>query len=134
MHHQVSTGISMLIISVSAVQVLVHRFTITSILGLGTPTNGIADGFVVDHGLIILAFSEDFTYLVSLATFSEVSLLATPTGLGYGMAARGAAGWISDFNFLEEYYESEWEGYEQRRLDLRRPIDNRQWRLLTVCG
>ena len=45
----------------------------------------------------------------------------------------GAAGWISDFNFLEEYYESEWEeGYEQRTwLDLRRPIDNRQWRLLT---
>jgi len=36
-------------------------------------------------------------------------------------------------NFLEEYYEAEWEeGYEQRTwLDLRRPIDNRELRLLT---
>ena len=50
-----------------------------------------------------------------------------------GWQARGAAGWISDMNFLEEYYEAEWEeGYEQRTwLDLRRPVDNRELRLLT---
>ena len=50
-----------------------------------------------------------------------------------GWQARGTAGWISDMNFLEEYYEAEWEeGYEQRTwLDLRRPIDNRELRLLT---
>ncbi len=101
-------------------------------LGLGTPANGIADAwFVVDHGIDNLGLERrDFSYPDA---FRGRAFWRHRQDLIAGWQARGAAGWISDFNFLEEYYESEWEeGYEQRTwLDLRRPIDNRQWRLLT---
>ena len=101
-------------------------------LGLGTPANGIADAwFVVDRGIDNLGLERrDFSYPDA---FRGRAFWRHRQDLIAGWQARGAAGWISDFNFLEEYYESEWEeGYEQRTwLDLRRPIDNRQWRLLT---
>ena len=105
-------------------------------LGLGTPANGIADAwFVVDHGIDNLGLQRrDFTYPGFPSNiFRGRAFWRHRQDLVAGWQARGAAGWISDFNFLEEYYESEWEeGYEQRTwLDFRRPIDNRQWRLLT---
>jgi len=104
-------------------------------LGLGTPANGIADAwFVVDRGIDNLGLERrDFTYPGYQGAFRGRSFWRHRQDLVAGWQARGAAGWISDFNFLEEYYESEWEeGYEQRTwLDLRRPTDNRQWRLLT---
>ncbi len=105
-------------------------------LGLGTPANGIADAwFVVDHGIDNLGLERrDFTYPGFPSNiFRGRAFWRHRQDLVAGWQARGAIGWISDFNFLEEYYEAEWEeGYEQRTwLDLRRPIDNRQWRLLT---
>ena len=105
-------------------------------LGLRTPANGIADAwFVVDHGIDNLGLERrNFTYPGFPSNiFRGRAFWRHRQDLGAGWQARGAAGWISDFNFLEEYYEAEWEeGYEQRTwLDLRRPIDNRQWRLLT---
>jgi hypothetical protein len=112
-------------------------------LGLGTPANGILDAwFIGDVGLDNLGLNRrTFTYPgYPNRTFRGRSFWrhrqdlggATDSLLG-GWQARGTAGWISDMNFLEEYYEAEWEeGYEQRTwLDLRRPVDNRELRLLT---
>jgi lipopolysaccharide export system protein LptA len=104
-------------------------------LGLATPANGIADAwFVVDHGIDKLGLERNnFIYSNYPDAFRGRAFWRHRQDLVGGWQARGAAGWISDINFLEEYYESEWEeGYEQRTwLDFRRPIDNRQLRLLT---
>ena len=101
-------------------------------LNLGTPANGVLDAwFINDHGIDNLGlYRRDFTYPND---FRGRSFWRHRQDLGGGWQARGAAGWISDMNFLEEYYEAEWEeGYEQRTwLDLRRPVDNRELRLLT---
>ena len=112
-------------------------------LGLGTPANGIGDAwFVVDRGIDNLGlYRRDFIYPgYPNDTFRgrafwrhRQDLGGTTDSFFGGWQARGTAGWISDYNFLEEYYEAEWEeGYEQRTwLDLRRPVDNRELRLLT---
>jgi hypothetical protein len=112
-------------------------------LGLGTPANGIGDAwFVVDHGIDNLGlYRRDYIYPgYPSDTFRgrafwrhRQDLGGTTDSFFGGWQARGTAGWISDMNFLEEYYEAEWEeGYEQRTwLDLRRPVDNRELRLLT---
>jgi hypothetical protein len=105
-------------------------------LGLGTPANGILDAwFIGDVGLDNLGLNRrTFTYPgYPNRTFRGRSFWRHRQDVGAGWQARGTAGWISDMNFLEEYYEAEWEeGYEQRTwLDLRRPIDNRELRLLT---
>ena len=101
-------------------------------LGVGTPANGVLDAWMIgDHGIDNLGlYRRDFTYPNA---FRGRTFWRHRQDLGGGWQARGAAGWISDMNFLEEYYEAEWEeGYEQRTwLDLRRPIDNRELRLLT---
>jgi len=101
-------------------------------LGIGTPANGVLDAWIInDSGIDNLGlYRRDFTYPSS---FRGRSFWRHRQDIGGGWQARGAAGWISDMNFLEEYYESEWEeGYEQRTwLDLRRPTDNRETRLLT---
>jgi hypothetical protein len=105
-------------------------------LGIGTPANGILDAwFIGDVGLDNLGlYRRTFTYPgYPDRTFRGRSFWRHRQDVGGGWQARGTAGWISDMNFLEEYYEAEWEeGYEQRTwLDLRRPIDNRELRLLT---
>lgn len=104
-------------------------------LGLATPANGVADAwFVVDHGIDRLGLQRNnFIYANYPDAFRGRAFWRHRQDLVAGWQARGAAGWISDINFLEEYYEAEWEeGYEQRTwLDLRRPTDNRQLRLLT---
>jgi hypothetical protein len=112
-------------------------------LGLGTPASGDLDAwFVGDVGRDNLGlYRRDFTYPgFPSRTFRGRSFWRHRQDLGGttdsffgGWQARGTAGWISDMNFLEEYYEAEWEeGYEQRTwLDLRRPIENRELRLLT---
>ena len=101
-------------------------------LRLGTPANGVLDAwFIGDRGIDNLGlYRRDFTYPDA---FRGRTFWRHRQDLAGGWQARGAAGWISDMNFLEEYYEAEWEeGYEQRTwLDLRRPIDNRELRLLT---
>ena len=101
-------------------------------LGFGTPANGVLDAWVInDRGIDNLGlFRRDLTYPNS---FRGRSFWRHRQDLAGGWQARGAAGWVSDMNFLEEYYEAEWEeGYEQRTwLDLRRPTDNRELRLLT---
>jgi len=104
-------------------------------LGIGTPASGILDGwFIGDVGRDNVGLNRrDLTYPGFPArTFRGRSFWRHRQDLGGGWQARGTAGWISDMNFLEEYYEAEWEeGYEQRTwLDLRRPIDNRELRLL----
>jgi hypothetical protein len=112
-------------------------------LGLGTPASGDLDAwFVGDVGIDNLGlYRRDFTYPgYPNRTFRGRSFWRHRQDLGGttdsffgGWQARGTAGWISDMNFLEEYYEAEWEeGYEQRTwLDLRRPVENRELRLLT---
>ena len=105
-------------------------------LGLGTPANGILDAwFIGDVGKDNLGlYRRDFTYPgYPDRTFRGRSFWRHRQDVGAGWQARGTAGWISDMNFLEEYYEAEWEeGYEQRTwFDLRRPVDNRELRLLT---
>ncbi|NBW97166.1 MAG: hypothetical protein EBR28_10660 [Planctomycetia bacterium] len=104
-------------------------------LRLGTPASGILDAwFIGDVGQDNLGlYRRNFTYPGYPArTFRGRSFWRHRQDIGGGWQARGTAGWISDMNFLEEYYEAEWEeGYEQRTwLDLRRPIDNRELRLL----
>jgi hypothetical protein len=105
-------------------------------LWLGTPATGDLDAwFIGDVGIDNLGlYRRDFTYPgYPDRTFRGRSFWRHRQDVGGGWQARGTAGWISDMNFLEEYYESEWEeGYEQRTwLDLRRPIENRELRLLT---
>jgi hypothetical protein len=112
-------------------------------LGLGTPASGDLDAwFLGDVGRDNLGlYRRDFTYPgFPNRTFRGRSFWRHRQDLGGttdsffgGWQARGTAGWISDTNFLEEFYESEWEeGYEQRTwLDLRRPVENRELRLLT---
>jgi hypothetical protein len=101
-------------------------------LGIGTPANGVLDAWIIgDSGIDNLGlYRRDFTYPNA---FRGRSFWRHRQDLAGGWQVRGAAGWISDMNFLEEYYEAEWEeGYEQRTwLDLRRPVDNRELRLLT---
>ncbi len=104
-------------------------------LGIGTPASGILDGwFIGDVGRDNVGlYRRNLTYPgFPNRTFRGRSFWRHRQDLGGGWQARGTAGWISDMNFLEEYYEAEWEeGYEQRTwLDLRRPIDNRELRLL----
>jgi len=111
--------------------------------GFGGPASGDLDAwFIGDVGLDNLGLNRrTFTYPgYPNRTFRGRSFWrhrqdlggSTDSFLG-GWQLRGTAGWISDMNFLEEYYEAEWEeGYEQRTwLDLRRPIENRELRLLT---
>ncbi len=112
-------------------------------LGLQTPASGDLDAwFIGDVGRDNLGlYRRNFIYEgFPDRTFRGRSfwrhrqnLGGTTDNLLGGWQLRGTAGWISDYNFLEEYYEAEWEeGYEQRTwLDLRRPIENRQLRLLT---
>ncbi len=112
-------------------------------LGFGGPTSGDLDAwFIGDVGRDNLGlYRRDFTYPgFPDRTFRGRSFWRHRQDLGGstdsffgGWQARGTAGWISDMNFLEEYYEAEWEeGYEQRTwLDLRRPVENRELRLLT---
>jgi lipopolysaccharide export system protein LptA len=105
-------------------------------LWLGTPASGDLDAwFVGDVGKDNLGlYRRDFTYPgYPSRTFRGRSFWRHRQDVGGGWQARGTAGWISDMNFLEEYYEAEWEeGYEQRTwLDLRRPIENRELRLIT---
>ena len=105
-------------------------------LGLGTPASGLLDAwFIGDNGIDNVGlYRRDLTYPgYPSRTFRGRSFWRHRQDLWGGWQARGTAGWISDMNFLEEYYEAEWEeGYEQRTwLDLRRPIDNRELRLLT---
>jgi lipopolysaccharide export system protein LptA len=114
-----------------------------SFLGLQQPASGDLDAwFIGDVGRDNLGlFRRDFIYEgFPERTFRGRSfwrhrqnLGGTTDSLFGGWQLRGTAGWISDYNFLEEYYEAEWEeGYEQRTwLDLRRPMENRQLRLLT---
>ena len=114
-----------------------------SFLGLQTPASGDLDAwFIGDVGQDNLGlYRRDFTYPgYPNRTFRGRSFWRHRQDLGGttdsffgGWQARGTAGWISDMNFLEEYYEAEWEeGYEQRTwLDLRRPVENRELRLLT---
>jgi hypothetical protein len=102
---------------------------------IDTPANGLVDAwFIGDVGRDNLGlYRRDFTYPgFPDRTFRGRSFWRHRQDLGLDWQLRGTAGWISDYNFLEEYYESEWEeGYEQRTwLDLRRPIDNRELRLL----
>jgi lipopolysaccharide export system protein LptA len=105
-------------------------------LWLGTPASGDLDAwFVGDVGRDNLGlFRRDLTYPgFPDRTFRGRSFWRHRQDVGMGWQARATAGWISDLNFLEEYYEAEWEeGYEQRTwLDLRRPLENRELRLLT---
>ena len=105
-------------------------------LWLGTPASGILDAWIIgDVGRDNVGLNRrDLTYPgFPSRTFRGRSFWRHRQDLGAGWQARGTAGWISDMNFLEQYYEAEWEeGYEQRTwLDLRRPIDNRELRLLT---
>ena len=105
-------------------------------LWLGTPASGDLDAwFVGDTGIDNLGlYRRDFTYPgYPDRTFRGRSFWRHRQDVGGGWQARATAGWISDMNFLEEFYEAEWEeGYEQRTwLDLRRPIENRELRLLT---
>ncbi len=112
-------------------------------LGFGGPASGDLDAwFIGDVGLDNLGLNRrTFTYPgYPNRTFRGRSFWRHRQDLGGstdsllgGWQLRGTAGWISDMNFLEEYYEAEWEeGYEQRTwLDLRRPIENRELRLLT---
>jgi hypothetical protein len=105
-------------------------------LGIGTPASGILDAwFIGDVGRDNVGLNRrNLTYPgFPERTFRGRSFWRHRQDLGGGWQARGTAGWISDMNFLEQYYEAEWEeGYEQRTwLDLRRPIDNRELRLLT---
>jgi len=105
-------------------------------LWLGTPASGDLDAwFIGDVGRDNLGlYRRDLTYPgFPDRTFRGRSFWRHRQDVGMGWQARGTAGWISDMNFLEEYYEAEWEeGYEQRTwLDLRRPIENRELRLLT---
>ncbi|MEX0688426.1 MAG: hypothetical protein WD072_07155 [Pirellulales bacterium] len=112
-------------------------------LGLQTPASGDLDAwFVGDVGRDNLGlYRRDFIYPgFPDRTFRGRSFWRHRQDLGGttdsffgGWQLRGTAGWISDMNFLEEYYEAEWEeGYEQRTwLDLRRPVENRELRLLT---
>jgi lipopolysaccharide export system protein LptA len=105
-------------------------------LWLGTPASGDADAwFIGDVGRDNLGlFRRDFIYPgYPERTFRGRSFWRHRQDLGAEWQMRGTAGWISDMNFLEEYYEAEWEeGYEQRTwFDLRRPVENRQLRLLT---
>jgi len=104
-------------------------------LGLGTPASGDLDAwFVGDAGIDNLGlFRRDLIYPgYPDRTFRGRSFWRHRQDVGGGWQARGTAGWISDMNFLEEFYEAEWEeGYEQRTwLDLRRPIENRELRFL----
>ncbi len=112
-------------------------------LGFGGPSSGDLDAwFIGDVGRDNLGlYRRDFTYPgYPERTFRGRSFWRHRQDLGGstdsllgGWQLRGTAGWISDMNFLEEYYEAEWEeGYEQRTwLDLRRPVENRELRLLT---
>ncbi len=112
-------------------------------LGIGTPASGDLDAwFIGDVGIDNVGlYRRNLTYPgYPSRTFRGRSfwrhrqdLGGTTDSLFGGWQARGTAGWISDMNFLEEYYEAEWEeGYEQRTwLDLRRPVENRELRLLT---
>ena len=112
-------------------------------LGFGGPASGDLDAwFIGDVGLDNLGLNRrTFTYPgYPNRTFRGRSFWRHRQDLGGstdsllgGWQLRGTAGWISDMNFLEEYYEAEWEeGYEQRTwLDLRRPVENRELRLLT---
>ncbi|RLS60982.1 MAG: hypothetical protein DWH94_01625 [Planctomycetota bacterium] len=103
-----------------------------SFLWSNTPANGILDGwFINDKGIDNLGYNRNnFTFPQS---FRGRSFWRHRQDFASDWQMRASAGWISDTNFLEEYYESEWEeGYEQRTwLDIRRPVDNRELRLLT---
>jgi hypothetical protein len=99
--------------------------------GIGTPANGVLDGwFINDTGIDNLGlYRRNFTFPNS---FRGRSFWRHRQNLSSEWQMRGTAGWISDYNFLEEYYEAEWEeGYEQRTwLDVRRTVDTRELRLL----
>ncbi|MFM7207277.1 MAG: hypothetical protein ACKO4T_11490 [Planctomycetaceae bacterium] len=114
-----------------------------SFLGLQTPASGDLDAwFIGDVGRDNVGLYRrglDYPGFPSRTfrgrTFwrHRQDLGGTTESLFGGWQARGTAGWISDMNFLEEYYEAEWEeGYEQRTwIDLRRPVENRELRLLS---
>jgi len=74
-------------------------------LWLGTPANGVLDGwFINDTGIDRLGlFRNNFTFPNS---FRGRSFWRHRQDLGMGWQTRGTAGWISDYNFLEEYYGS----------------------------
>ncbi len=99
-----------------------------TLFGVPQSANGFIDGwFISDHGLDNLGLERrDF---VPLTTDRGRILGQHRQLLPNNFQLTGEFGWISDYNFLEQYYEREWDQLkdETTDLELKRYIDNSSW-------
>lgn len=86
-----------------------YHYALPGFLGLPGPTNGFIDSWTLlqEQGTDNLGF--DRRVVPPGASFRGRSLVNHRQQMPYGWQLTAEAGWISDFNFLEQYYEKEWD-------------------------
>ncbi len=104
------------------------NYTRQTLFGVPQSTTGFVDGwFIVDHGLDNLGLERrDF---VPLTTDRGRVLAQHRQQLPNNFQLTGEFGWISDYNFLEQYYEREWDQLKDQTtdLELKQYVDNSSW-------
>jgi hypothetical protein len=100
-------------------------------LGLAGPTRGYVDAwFINDDGLDNLGLGRRALPLEE--DFRGRVLWNHRQQLQNNLTLTGELGWISDRNFLEQYFEREWDEFKDQTtdLELRRTFDNQSWSIL----
>ncbi len=103
-------------------------------LGLSGPASGLVDFWgimddgvdILGHGRTKLVPEEDYRFRIFARHRQR---LATDSPFFDGMQLTGELGWISDRNFLEEFYEREWDQFKDQTtgVELKRTRENASW-------
>ena len=89
------------------------NYVVPEFLGLQGEARGFVDGWFIDEqGLDNLG--ADRRALVPEEDFRGRALWQHRQRLTNGLQITGEVGWISDRNFLEQYYEQEWDGWKDQ--------------------
>jgi len=98
------------------------------LFGVPGPTSGVIDYWgILDHGSDVLG--RDRRGIPADKDYRFRLFAKHRQYLPYDMRLTGELGWISDRNFLEQYYEREWDTLKDQTtgLELKRTQENRSW-------
>jgi len=108
-------------------------YTRPNFLGLGGPTSGLLDAWAINDTGVGDTLGSDRKDVPFPKNYRWRVLNRHRQLLPNNFILSGEFGWISDRNFLEQYYEREWDEFkdESTTLELRRLVNNRSWSLRT---
>ncbi len=104
----------------------------TGLLGLPGPYSGFADAWAINEQDVD-TLGNDRMGLVPEEDFRGRVLARHRQQLPWNLQFSGELGWISDRNFLEQYYENEWDEFKDQStgIELKRIRENRSLSLTT---